>query len=110
MTDAASAQLKYDLKQLIIEECDKDMAPDDIADEAPLLGRELDLDSLDVLQICMEIKNRYGVRIEGSSAARKALKSIDSLAEIIVRETTVLETDVVETAALNRSTDPVSPR
>ncbi len=86
MTDAASAELKHDLKQLIIDECDKDIKAEEIADDAPLLGRELDLDSLDVLQICMAIKNRYGVRIEGSSAARKALKNINSLAEIIARE------------------------
>ena len=85
MTDAVS-ELKHQLKQLIIDECDKDMAAEEIADDAPLLGGELDLDSLDVLQICMAIKNRYGVRIEGSSAARKALKSINSLAEIIDRE------------------------
>jgi acyl carrier protein len=86
MTDADSAQLKHDLKQLIIDECDKDMTAEEIADGAPLLGGTMDLDSLDVLQICMAIKNRYGVRIEGSSAARKALKSIDSLAEIVARE------------------------
>lgn len=83
MTDVDSSRLKHELKQLIIDECDKDMAPEDIIDNAPLLTREMDLDSLDVLQICMAIKNRYGVRIEGSSAARKALKSIDSLAATV---------------------------
>ncbi len=86
MTDAASTQLKHELKQLIIEECDKDITPDDIADDAPLMSDALDLDSLDVLQICMAIKTRYGVRIEGSSAARKALKTIDTLAETVSRK------------------------
>jgi acyl carrier protein len=83
MTDFSSAAFKRELKELIIEECDKDLTPEDIADDAPLLRGDLDLDSLDVLQICMAVKSRYGVRIEGSSAARKALVSVDSLAETI---------------------------
>jgi acyl carrier protein len=83
MTDFSSAAFKQELKRLVIEECDKDISPDEIADDAPLLRGDLDLDSLDVLQICMAVKSRYGVRIEGSSAARKALVSINTLAETI---------------------------
>ena len=78
--------LKQDLKVMIIEECDKDIEPDEIDSDAPLIQGELDLDSLDVLQICMEVKNRYGVRIEGNTAARKALKSVTTLAEVIAKE------------------------
>ena len=82
MADAAT--LKHDLKQLIIEECDKeDLSPADISDDEPLLGGRLDLDSLDVLQICMAIKTRYNVRIEGNTAARRALKSINTLADTV---------------------------
>ncbi|HEY7885684.1 MAG TPA: phosphopantetheine-binding protein [Cellvibrionaceae bacterium] len=81
----ADAELKHALKQLIIEECDKDeLTPDDISDEQQLVGGDLDLDSLDVLQICMAVKNQYGVRIEGSTEARKALASINALAQTIV--------------------------
>lgn len=85
MVDTVSDELKLRLKQIIIEECDKDeLSPADIADDAPLLGDELDLDSLDVLQICMAVKKEYGVRIEGNTAARRALKSINALAQTIV--------------------------
>lgn len=81
--DYLSTEFKRELKQLIIDECDKDLTVDEIADDAPLLRGDLDLDSLDVLQICMAIKVRYDVRIEGSSAARKALASVDTLAATI---------------------------
>ena len=84
MTNAVTSELKHDLKLLIIEECDKDFTTDFINDDTPLLGGDLDLDSLDVLQICMAIKTRYDVRIEGSTEARKALKSINTLAQTIV--------------------------
>jgi acyl carrier protein len=75
--------LKLALKRLIIEECDKDFNTDDIRDGVPLVGAELDIDSLDVLQICMAIKTEYGVRIEGSTQARKVMKSIDTLTEYV---------------------------
>ena len=77
-------QLKIDLKTLIVEECDKDVDPQSIEDNEALIRGNLDLDSLDVLQICMEVKNRYGVRIEGSADARRALKSVQTLAETII--------------------------
>lgn len=85
MSLAPLNELKHELKELIIEECDKDLRPEEIGDDSPLL-ETLDLDSLDVLQICMAVKNRYGVRIEGSSAARKALRSVDSLAQTVCNQ------------------------
>lgn len=85
MPEAVTDELKLRLKQLIIDECDKDeLTAGDISDSEPLLGGELDLDSLDVLQICMAVKKEYGVRIEGNTAARRALKNIDTLAQTIV--------------------------
>lgn len=80
----ADAALKHALKALIIEECDKDeLTPEDISDDQALVGGDLELDSLDVLQICMAVKNQYGVRIEGSTDARRSLASINALAQTI---------------------------
>lgn len=82
--DESDAELKHALKELIIEECDRpELNPADITDDQRLLGGKLDLDSLDVLQICMAIKAQYGVRIEGSTDARKAMASINTLAQTI---------------------------
>lgn len=88
MTDFSSAEFKHELKQLIIDECDKDIDANAIGDDDKLLRGTLELDSLDVLQICMAIKNRYGVRIEGSAAARKAMASINTLAATIAKGNT----------------------
>jgi acyl carrier protein len=82
MTDRNT--LKQELKKLIVVECDKDIEPDSIADDAILIGGELELDSLDALQISMAIKNRYGVSIEGGPAARRALQSVNTLADTII--------------------------
>ncbi len=73
-----------ELKALIIAECDKDMAPDEIDSEAQLIGGEMDLDSLDALQVSLAVKERYGVRIEGGPDARKAFVSVATLADFII--------------------------
>lgn len=79
-------ELKQKLKLMVIEECDKDVDVEDITDDEILIGGPLDLDSLDALQICMAVKNDYGVRIEGGPDARRALQSIQSLADTILSE------------------------
>ncbi len=81
-----TAALSEALKELIIVECDKDVSADSVTNEEPLFGGSLNLDSLDALQLCMAVKRVYGVRIQGNTAARKALKSIDTLAETILKK------------------------
>lgn len=82
--------LKYQLKQLIITECDKDdeFAAEDISDQEPLVGSEasLELDSLDTLQISLAIKQHYKVRIEGNKEGRQAFASINAMADFILSE------------------------
>jgi len=81
-------QLKLELKQLIVRECQKQAAPESLADDAILIGSEspLELDSLDALQIAIAVKQRYGKRIDGSTETRAALKSVNSLADFILAE------------------------
>lgn len=78
------AALIEELKALIIAECDKEMATDEIDSEAQLIGGEMDLDSLDALQVSLAVKERYGVRIEGGPDARKAFASVSTLADFII--------------------------
>lgn len=79
-------ELKAALKVMIVKECDKDIDPSTITNEEQLIGGPLELDSLDALQISMAVQDRYGIRIEDGPKARRALRNIDSLAEIIIAE------------------------
>ena len=83
-------QLKLELKELVIRDCQKDVGPEQIADDDILIGSSsrLDLDSLDALQIALAVKQQYGKRIDGSKETRKALKSIDTLADFILADGT----------------------
>jgi acyl carrier protein len=84
MADSELDSLRRDLKAMIIRECGKDIAPEELTDDERLIGGPLELDSLDALQICLAVVERYGVRIEGGKAAHKALVSVTTLAETIV--------------------------
>lgn len=80
--------LKLELKELIIRECQKDLGPEQIADDDILIGSEgrYGLDSLDALQIALAVKQQYGKRIDGGKETRAALKSINSLADFILAD------------------------
>lgn len=80
-------QLKYDIKALIIEECEKeDITPDEIADDVELFGNKsgLELDSLDALQISMALQNRYGLQLADSKEFRRVVTTTNALATYIM--------------------------
>jgi acyl carrier protein len=86
MTNSDRERLKLELKELIIHECQKELKPEDIPDDASLVGGSTgaDLDSLDTLQVAMAVQRRYGKRIEGNTETRNAFASINALADFIL--------------------------
>ncbi len=75
--------LRRELKQLIIEACDKQVDADAIGDNDILFGPDaaLDLDSLDALQISMALQKRYGLRLTDSKDTRRLLSCVAHLAD-----------------------------
>jgi len=79
--------LKYELKKQIIEELNlQDLKPEDIADDAPLFGDGLGLDSIDALELVVLIEKYHGVKIPDEATGKKALASIRAMAEYIEAE------------------------
>jgi acyl carrier protein len=78
------AELKLQVKQLIIEALMiEDMEPEEIEDAAPLFGEGLGLDSVDALELAMEIERVFGVKIPESDESRKVFASVDTLSAYI---------------------------
>ena len=73
---------RSELKALILAAVDKSEPADGLRDDEPWFGPEsrLNLDSLDALQISMEIQKKFGVRMADSKDTRRALVSLHSLA------------------------------
>jgi acyl carrier protein len=79
-----SDPLKTKLKQLIVTTLKlEDVAPADLADDEPLIGSGLNLDSIDALELVVTLEKEFGVKIASSEESRQALASIAHLAEFI---------------------------
>ncbi|WP_441807747.1 acyl carrier protein [Marinobacter sp.] len=83
-----TSQLKTELKELIVEECDVEIGACDIQDDEHLIGPDsrLNLDSLDALSISLEVKSRYKKHIDSGNETRMALTSVATLAEFILAD------------------------
>jgi len=60
--------------------------PEDVPTDVPFIGGPgpLILDSLDAMEIAMEIRYEFGVELKNASTAAKAMQSFDSLADFII--------------------------
>lgn len=78
-----SATLKDDIKRAIVRSLRLPMAPEDIEDGVPLFGEGLGLDSIDVLELVLEIERTFGVSITDEQTGAKVLRSVNSIADFI---------------------------
>jgi len=79
--------LRYELKKQIIEELKlEDIKPEDIQDDAPLIGDGLGLDSIDALELVVLLEKYHGVKIMDEEVGKKVLASVNSMAEFIIEE------------------------
>lgn len=77
-------ELNRKLKEMIIEELQiEDLTPDEIDDDAPLFGDGLGLDSLDAVELVVQLQVHFGVEIKNIEEGRPALRSINALAEFV---------------------------
>lgn len=73
--------LVLELKNLIIKILKlEDITPEDIADEAPLFGDGLGLDSIDALELVVALEKKYSVVIPDSEVGQKVFRSVNALA------------------------------
>ena len=73
-----------DLKSMIVKTLNlEDIDPNDIADDEPLFGSKLDLDSIDALELVVELEKKYQIKIGSSEESKAALKSVITLADLI---------------------------
>ena len=81
---SAPSPIRSRIKHLIVDSLRlQGVAPSDIADDAPLFGGDLALDSVDALELMVALEKEFGVRIEGQEVGREAFASVSALATFI---------------------------
>lgn len=84
---ASREDLIFKLKELIIKACEvRDVRPEDVPTDVPFIGGPgpLKLDSLDAMEIAMELRYQFGVELKNASTAAKAMQSFDTLADFVL--------------------------
>jgi acyl carrier protein len=84
MTTESDA-LKTEIKQAIIRSLRLPLTVDDIGNGTPLFGEGLGLDSIDVLELVIEIERTFSAKIEDEQTGMHVLRSVDTIAEFITK-------------------------
>jgi acyl carrier protein len=84
-----TAQLKQQVKEQIIEFLNLSATtPADIADDQPLFGEGLGLDSIDSLELIVLLNREYGIVIKDPKEGRKVLVDINTMVNYIQQHRT----------------------
>ena len=81
-----TVSMERELAELIMSALDLDMAPDAIEPDAPLFGDGLGLDSIDALEISLEVSKQYGIEIKAEDERNgNIFASLRSLAAFVAQ-------------------------
>jgi 3-oxoacyl-[acyl-carrier-protein] synthase-1 len=84
MTVTDQSALRANLKRLIVESLNLEgLTADRIADDAPLFGKGLGLDSVDALELVVALEKEYGMRIQSHEVDKAVFDSVASLADFV---------------------------
>jgi acyl carrier protein len=82
----ASPELKQEVKLALVRSLRLPIPPEEIGDSMPLFGEGLGLDSIDVLELVLEIERSFGVSITDEQTGTRVLRSVDAIADFIAAE------------------------
>ncbi len=78
-------ELILELRSKIIETLNLlDVAPEDIPLDGPLIGGDLGLDSIDVLELVMMLEKDYGIIVDSKELGMKVFASLRELARYVM--------------------------
>ena len=75
--------LATEVKEAIVRCLRLPIPPHEIADDVPLFGEGLGLDSIDALELAIELERSFGVKIDDEQLGRRVLRSVNSIVEFI---------------------------
>jgi acyl carrier protein len=89
MSSDSIEEIKLEVKRLIIRTLKfKNINPEDILDDVSFFSGEnnIKIDSIDSLELVLEIQKQFSVRINNQNLARVIINTVNSIAEFIYSE------------------------
>ncbi len=78
--------LERELADLFVTALNLDVAPSEIDPTAPIYGEGLGLDSIDILEVALEVSQRYGFQLRSDDANNERIfQSLRSLAAHVAK-------------------------
>ena len=78
------SEIRDQLKPLIVTSLRlTDISPQDLGDEQALMGSDLEIDSIDILQLIVEIERAFGIKLVTGKFDREAWQTVNTLAAAI---------------------------
>ncbi|HEY8856171.1 MAG TPA: phosphopantetheine-binding protein [Rugosibacter sp.] len=89
LTISSTEDLQREVAELMIDCLNLEISADQITPDAPLYGDGLGLDSIDVLEIALEVSKRYGLQLRADDEDNQHLfSSLRNLADYIAAQRT----------------------
>ena len=79
-----SEALKLRIKEMLVRQLKLQVKASEIADDAPLFGGGLGLDSIDVLEVVASIEKEFGVSIRSQAEGERVLTSVNGIGAFLV--------------------------
>lgn len=80
-TGAEQTPLELELATLLVESLNLEVAPAEVDPNAPLYGDGLGLDSIDILEVALEVSRRYGFQLRSDDERNQQIfQSLRTLA------------------------------
>jgi acyl carrier protein len=75
--------LRARVKEAIVRSLRLPIAPEEIGDDVPLFGEGLGLDSIDALELVLELERSFGVVVSDDQMGGRVLRSVNTIVEFI---------------------------
>jgi acyl carrier protein len=75
--------LRAEIKQALVRSLRLPIAASEISDDISLFGEGLGLDSIDVLELVLELERTFGASITDEETGKQVLRTVNTIAEFI---------------------------
>jgi acyl carrier protein len=80
---SSTDSLETQVKAAIVRCLKMPIAPEEIADDVPLFGQGLGLDSIDALELVLELQRSFNVAVSDEQMGQRVLRDVRSIVEFI---------------------------